>query len=124
MSVTHRPCPQGSPDLTDSNGKGPMDASSSEPSSSNTAASRPDADPGQDATDEPQSRGLWARFMDALAPDGDEDPDALAFRDSVRQVLPGLTNLRRLRVADVAVPKAEIVAVPQDIDRAGLIEVF
>jgi hypothetical protein len=34
---------------------------------------------------------------------------------SLRQILPGLANLRRLRVEDVAIPKAEIVAVPLDI---------
>ncbi|MDO9525891.1 MAG: hemolysin family protein [Gemmobacter sp.] len=38
--------------------------------------------------------------------------------------LPGLSNLRKLRVYDVAVPKAEIVAVPVDIAREELIEVF
>ncbi|PRX38394.1 magnesium and cobalt transporter [Meinhardsimonia xiamenensis] len=36
----------------------------------------------------------------------------------------GLANLGRLRVADVAVPKAEIVAVPIDISRDQLLEVF
>jgi magnesium and cobalt transporter len=62
--------------------------------------------------------------MDALSPDDEDDGAAAALRDSVRQVLPGLTNLRRLRVADVSVPKADIVAVPRDIDREGLIAVF
>ena len=38
--------------------------------------------------------------------------------------LPGLSNLRKLRVYDVALPKAEIVAVPVDISREDLIEVF
>lgn len=40
------------------------------------------------------------------------------------QVLPGLGNLRRLRVDDVAIPKVEIVAVPMDIGRDELVEVF
>jgi len=39
-------------------------------------------------------------------------------------VLPGLGALRRLRVDDVAVPKGEIVAVPMDIGREELVEVF
>lgn len=39
-------------------------------------------------------------------------------------VLPGLSALRRLRVDDVAVPKVEIVAVPMDIGRDELVEVF
>ncbi len=38
--------------------------------------------------------------------------------------LPGLANLRRLRVEDVAVPKAEIAAVPLDVGRDELVRVF
>ena len=38
--------------------------------------------------------------------------------------LPGMSNLRRLRVDDVAIPKVEIVAVPVDIGRDELVEVF
>ncbi len=38
--------------------------------------------------------------------------------------LPGIGNLRRLRVDDVAVPKVEIVAVPLDIGKDDLVEVF
>jgi magnesium and cobalt transporter len=37
---------------------------------------------------------------------------------------PGLANLRRLRVDDVAIPKAEITAVPVDITKDALVEVF
>ncbi len=43
---------------------------------------------------------------------------------SMQQVLPGLANLRRLRVADVSVPKAEIVAIPVDIDGDALMALF
>jgi magnesium and cobalt transporter len=39
-------------------------------------------------------------------------------------VLPGMMNLRRMRVYDVAVPKAEIVAVPVTIRRDDLVKVF
>ncbi len=38
--------------------------------------------------------------------------------------MPGLGNLRRLRVDDVAIPKVDIVAVPVDIGRDDLVEVF
>lgn len=38
--------------------------------------------------------------------------------------LGGTTNLTRLRVEDVAVPRADIVAVPDDIDLKGLLKVF
>ena len=37
---------------------------------------------------------------------------------------PGLGALRRMRVDDVAIPKAEIVAVPLDIGKDELVEVF
>ena len=37
---------------------------------------------------------------------------------------PGLLNLRRMRVEDVMIPKAEIVAVPVDIDKDELVRVF
>jgi len=70
-------------------------------------------------------RGLLGRLFDALTPPSDSETDAER-RQTVaeRQVLPGIANLRRLRVADVAVPKAEIVAVPRDIGREGLLEVI
>jgi magnesium and cobalt transporter len=38
--------------------------------------------------------------------------------------LPGLANLRKLRVDDVAIPKSSVVAVPLDITRDALVEVF
>jgi magnesium and cobalt transporter len=38
--------------------------------------------------------------------------------------LPGLSNLRRLRVDDVAIPAVEIVAVPVDVGREELLERF
>ena len=38
--------------------------------------------------------------------------------------LPGMNNLRRMRVADVSVPKVEIVAVPVDISKDALVQVF
>ncbi|AJE46037.1 transporter associated domain-containing protein [Celeribacter indicus] len=37
---------------------------------------------------------------------------------------PGMMNLRRMRVDDVAIPKAEIVAVPSDIRKDDLVRVF
>jgi magnesium and cobalt transporter len=36
----------------------------------------------------------------------------------------GLSNLRRLRVDDVSIPKADIAAVPLDIDKDALVEAF
>lgn len=66
-------------------------------------------------------RGLIGRLFEALNPadQTDRKDDSVA-----RRLLPGLADLRRLRVSDVAIPKAEIVAVPVDIDREALIKVF
>ncbi|MEM1236358.1 MAG: hemolysin family protein [Pseudomonadota bacterium] len=36
----------------------------------------------------------------------------------------GIGNLRRMRVVDVAIPRADIVAVPSDITQAELVQVF
>lgn len=36
----------------------------------------------------------------------------------------GMINLRRLNVEDVAIPKAEIVSVPEDIEKDDLVQVF
>ncbi|HMO08156.1 MAG TPA: transporter associated domain-containing protein [Paracoccaceae bacterium] len=36
----------------------------------------------------------------------------------------GIANLRRLRIDDVSIPKVDIVAVPMDIGREDLVEVF
>ncbi len=36
----------------------------------------------------------------------------------------GMMNLRRMRVEDVAVPKADIVAVPSSISKDELVTVF
>ncbi|MCB1398377.1 MAG: CBS domain-containing protein [Rhodobacteraceae bacterium] len=98
-----------------------MTDSSAEPSSAAPAAA---GDSDQGADESGQSRGLWTRLFDALTP-GEGEVQAEVQADApMRQVLPGLTNLRRLRVADVAIPKAEIVAVPRDIDREDLFQVF
>jgi magnesium and cobalt transporter len=77
-------------------------------------------DPNAPEEDSSQGRGLIGRLFGALSPDAPVDP----LEGAMRQVLPGLANLRRLRVADVSVPKAEIVAVPVDIDRPALMAVF
>lgn len=85
------------------------------------------ADATQGAQEDPDSsegggqRGLFGRLFGALAP---VDPESTMHRNGRDRVLPGLANLRNLRVADVAVPKAEIVAIPEDINREDLLDVF
>lgn len=75
--------------------------------------------------DDPSGSGLWGRVRDWVtpkAPPGDEatSPPSeapLAGGD-------GLINLRRMRVDDVAIPTADIVAVAQTITRDELVAVF
>ena len=74
-----------------------------------------------------EQRGFLGRLMGALSPSEEGDfhgSDPHSLERGMRRVLPGLANLRRLRVEDVSVPKAEIVAVALDVGRDELISVF
>ncbi len=76
-------------------------------------------------------RGFFGRLLSAFSPSsdtggpggGDSAPTAQPAAGP-GSGLPGIGNLRRLRVDDVAVPKVEIVAVPLDIGKDDLVEVF
>lgn len=77
-------------------------------------------------TDEPSSdqgqRGFFGRLLSAFSPTSDPAaPEAASETSTGSQ---GLHALRRMRVDDVAIPKAEIVAVPLDIGKDELVEVF
>ena len=79
--------------------------------------------------DSPQSQdgGLWRRLLDVLSPAADEtdgSDDPANGTAAQRPQKHGLINLRRLRVEDVAIPKAEIVAIPDSIGRDDLVGVF
>ena len=100
--------------------------SSNDGSSAAQGAPELTAEPEQD----PQRRGFIGRILSAFqtSPDGQEaEPQAPvsghASAPPAPQV-PGLGNLRRLRVDDVAVPKVDIVAVPLDIGKDDLVAVF
>jgi magnesium and cobalt transporter len=62
-------------------------------------------------------RGLLGRIIDVLSPSEAAEREA-------RQRAPGVGSLRRLRVEDVMLPKAEIVSVPVSIGRDDLVKVF
>jgi magnesium and cobalt transporter len=81
--------------------------------------------PGQDdeGSDPPSERGGTGFLSRILGVFGTSEQDVAVAQPRV-EPLPGLSNLRRMRVADVAIPKAEIVAVPVDIDREELVGVF
>ena len=70
-------------------------------------------------------RGLFGRIVEALSPSDTSQTDAAgAYGQPVAAPRPGLANLRRMRVEDVMIPKAEIVAVPVDISKEDLVKVF
>lgn len=82
---------------------------------------------GGDGRELPQSRGFLGRILGAFGSgDNDSAGDSAIVegRELSALPVPGILNLRRLRVDDVAVPKAEIMAVPVDIDLADLVQMF
>ena len=80
-----------------------------------------------DDTTEGGQRGFLSRIFSAL---GSSEPSSEPTRTGALAApaaatgLPGIGNLRRLRVDDVAIPKVEITAVPVDIGKEDLVEVF
>ncbi len=74
---------------------------------------------------ETAGRGFFSRIIGALSPPETETA-ALDAQRSFAPVLPvpGMLNLRRMRVEDVSVPKADITAVPVNIAMDELVEVF
>ncbi|WP_137111154.1 transporter associated domain-containing protein [Rhodobacter sp. SY28-1] len=77
-------------------------------------------------TDDPASdqgqRGFLGRLFSAFSPSA--EPAAPEAAPGVTAMSQGLHALRRMRVDDVAIPKAEIVAVPLDIGKDELVEAF
>ncbi|MFC3182336.1 hemolysin family protein [Cypionkella sinensis] len=74
---------------------------------------------------EASPRGFFGRLLSAFnstdSSEGDEEAAALTPAQGGGL---GLSNLRRLRVDDVAIPKVEIAAVPLDIGKDDLVEAF
>ncbi len=75
-------------------------------------------------TDEPGMRrqSLFARLFTKQPADKQKSAHTMPDIKSTQTV--GLSNLRRLRLDDVALPRAEIVGVPVDIDLSDLVDVF
>jgi magnesium and cobalt transporter len=75
-----------------------------------------------DSSPDQGQRGFLGRLFSAFSPVSEPvDPPIVAGSSAAPQ---GLHALRRMRVDDVAIPKAEIVAVPLDIGKDDLVEVF
>ena len=97
-----------------------MDASPEGGSAATQSAHSPDSD------EPPGSQGLLGRFAalfsgSASEPSGDSSAYRRGMMHDDGTRLPGLGNLRRMRVEDVAIPRVEITAVPVDIDREALV---
>lgn len=83
----------------------------------------------QPEDDDPKSRGFFGRILDVFGPqedesDDDEEDDGGSHLIYPQPAMPGLRNLRLMRVEDVAIPKSDIVAVSVGLDREDLWEVF
>ena len=77
---------------------------------------------GGEGRDLAQSRGFFGRFFDSLT--GSEEDEAGDDDRPPTLPAPGMVNLRRMRVDDVAIPKAEIIAAPLNITLDDLVEMF
>ncbi|MEL7116624.1 MAG: transporter associated domain-containing protein [Pseudomonadota bacterium] len=92
-----------------------------EPSSS-AAHGAQDREPGQHGGIFSRLFGTFTRKVQDTTPD--EAPHERVNGISSAAATLGLLNLRRMQLEDVAVPKAEIVSVPDDINKDELVQVF
>ncbi|SLN45014.1 hemolysin family protein [Pseudooctadecabacter jejudonensis] len=69
-------------------------------------------------------RGFFGRIVEALSPTDTTDQNAALAGYVPAGEARGMMNLRRKRVEDVMIPKAEITAVPVTISRDDLVQVF
>ena len=77
-----------------------------------------------EATEHAEKTGLLGRIFGSLSASAATEEQEEQ-QDAVSEVQPhGMINLRRMRVEDVAIPSAEIVAVPVTIESDDLVQVF
>ncbi len=80
-------------------------------------------DTAEDEERESPNRGFFGRVFHALTNSESQDDEGEASEDR-HSGKPGLVNLRRMRVDDVAIPKVEIIAAPANITLPDLVEMF
>jgi magnesium and cobalt transporter len=83
-------------------------------------------DEGESSDSNVREKGFFGRLLSAFAP-GEAERDAAEARSAPAHgtiALPGMAKLRKLRVDDAAIPKAEIIAVPSTITLDQLIATF
>ncbi|NNE54353.1 MAG: HlyC/CorC family transporter [Sulfitobacter sp.] len=71
-----------------------------------------------------KSGGFFSRVIEALSPSENEEESELTEPAPDRVTARGMANLRRMRVDDVAIPKADIIAVSVTVDMDELVAVF
>jgi magnesium and cobalt transporter len=79
---------------------------------------------GAPVEDDDSQHGFFSRIIGALSPSDAGEVVPEAPESSHVTSAPGMMNLRRMRVEDVAVPKAEIVSAPVEIGKDDLVELF
>ncbi|SHH94924.1 magnesium and cobalt transporter [Marivita hallyeonensis] len=80
----------------------------------------------RETTDSKTAGGVFARMRKWLGAGPDEVQPPKPSPDVARAMAPihGMMNLRRMRIEDVAVPRADIVSVPDTITKSDLVKVF
>lgn len=73
---------------------------------------------------EEEQGGFFRRIMGALSSSEEDNPQETSATAASAQSMPGLGNLRKLTVEDVAIPKSDIVSVPVTISKDELVKVF
>ncbi|MCA0871834.1 hemolysin family protein [Seohaeicola saemankumensis] len=81
-------------------------------------------DSDEDSSESIEKQGFFGRIIDALTPSEDSGEEALNGHNVPAATPLGMINLRRMRVEDVAIPTAEIVAVSNAITLEELVQVF
>jgi len=90
--------------------------------SSSAAHGAQDDEPPATSAPNPEKRGFWRKLFGGTPP---SEQNAAPSNLSVPQApVPGMLNLRRMRVEDVLVPKADVESVPITITKKDLVEVF
>ena len=90
---------------------------------SSGAAQSAQAKPELEQPDTDRPAGFFTRVIEALSPSEQDDSGEADAHPLSGESL-GAQNLRRLRVEDVAIPKADIVAVPKETTLPELVDVF
>ena len=94
-------------------------------SSSAAQSALTDEDRQNQPDDSAQRTGnFFSRVFEALSPSDTEDDTPEASAQAERPASHGMMNLRRMRVDDVAIPKADIIAVPASATLDELVAVF